>query len=43
MNGLLERVENEAGMGCAAHAPADDPPGISVHHEGDVDEPALVT
>jgi hypothetical protein len=39
MEGLLERVEHEAGLGRARHPPADNAAGISVDHEGHVDEP----
>jgi hypothetical protein len=39
VQGLLQRVENEAGMGGAADAPADNPPGIGVDDEGDVHKP----
>ena len=36
---LLQGVQDEAGMGRAAGAPADDPPGVGVDDEGDIDEP----
>ena len=35
---LFERVQNEAGMGCAGHPPAHDPAGEGVDDEGDIDE-----
>jgi hypothetical protein len=35
---LLERVQDEAGMRRPAGAPADDPAGIGVDDEGDVDK-----
>lgn len=38
MQGLLQRVEHEAGMGRPAHPPADDPLSIGIDHEGDIDE-----
>jgi hypothetical protein len=38
LQGLLEGVQDEAGVGGAADAPADDPPGVGVDHKGDVDE-----
>lgn len=38
---LLGRIQNEAGMRRPAGAPADDPAGIGVDDEGDVDEPRL--
>ena len=38
MQGLLQRIEHEAGVRRARHPPADDAPGIGVDHEGDVDE-----
>ena len=37
MQGLLQRVENEAGRLRAADPPADDPSGEDVDHESDVD------
>lgn len=36
---LLQRVQDEAGMCCPAGAPANDPAGVCVDDEGDVDEP----
>jgi hypothetical protein len=39
VQGLLQRVEHEAGVRRARHSPAHDPAGISVDHEGDVDKP----
>jgi hypothetical protein len=38
MQGLLQSVEHEARMRRPAHPPADDPAGIGVDDEGDVDE-----
>jgi hypothetical protein len=38
MQSLLKRVENEAGMGCPADPPADDPPGEYINDEGDIDQ-----
>ena len=38
MQSLLQRVEHEAGVRRARHPPADDPPGVGVDDEGDVDE-----
>jgi hypothetical protein len=38
VQGLLKRVEHEAGVRRPAHPPADDAPGISIDHEGHVDE-----
>jgi hypothetical protein len=35
---LLQRVEDEAGLGGAGDPPADDPAGEGVDDEGDVDE-----
>jgi hypothetical protein len=42
MQGLLQRVENEAGRLRAADRPVDDPPGEDVDHESDVDHAAEV-
>ena len=39
MEGLLQRIEHEAGVRRPAGPPADDPPSIGIDHEGDVDEP----
>ena len=39
VQGLLQRIEDEAGMGCPADPPADDPPGEGVDDEGDIDDP----
>lgn len=36
--GLLKRIQHEAGMSGPAHPPAEDAAGIGVDHEGDVDE-----
>ena len=36
---LFQRIEDEAGVRRPAGPPADDPPGISVDDEGNVDEP----
>src|SRR5690606_5559532 len=36
---LFKRIQHEAGMRRPAGPPANDPPGISVDDEGDVDEP----
>ena len=41
VKGLIERIENEAGMGDPARSPPDDPPGELIDHKGDVDEPGL--
>ena len=38
LQGLLQRIEHEAGMRRARRAPADDPAGVSVDDEGHVDE-----
>src|SRR3954447_23443018 len=38
VQGLLERVEHEAGVRRPAHPPADDATGIGIDHEGHVDE-----
>src|ERR1700733_8557755 len=38
MQGLLQRIEDEARMGGAADPPADDPAGEGVDDEGDIDE-----
>ncbi len=38
MEGLLERVEHEAGMSCPADPPAHDPSRVGIDHEGDVNE-----
>jgi hypothetical protein len=38
MQRQLQRLEDEARLGGARHAPADDPPGIGVDDEGDIDE-----
>jgi hypothetical protein len=38
MQRLLERIEHEAGVRRPADAPADDPAGEGVDHEGDADE-----
>src|SRR5271155_6232152 len=38
MERLLESVQDEARMRCPAGSPADDPPGVGVDHERDVDE-----
>src|SRR4051794_6320978 len=38
VQGLLERVEHEAGVRRPAHPPADDAPGVSIDHQGHVDE-----
>ena len=39
MDGLLQGVENEAGMSRPAHPPADDPPGVGIDDECDIDKP----
>jgi hypothetical protein len=39
MQGLLQRIEHEAGMSRTRHPPAHDPAGIGVDHEGHIDEP----
>src|SRR5690606_15725840 len=36
---LFQRIQHEAGIRGSAGAPTDDPPGVSVDDEGDVDEP----
>ena len=41
MKRLLERIQDEAGMCCPAGTPSDDPAGIGVDDEGDIDEPCL--
>ena len=38
MQRLLERIQHEAGMRRPAGAPADDPAGVGVDDEGDVDK-----
>src|SRR3954466_6431912 len=38
VQGLLERVEHEAGVRRPAHPPADDATGISIDHKGHKDE-----
>ena len=38
MQSLLQRIEHEARMRRARHPPADDPAGIGIDDEGDVDE-----
>ncbi len=38
VQGLLQRIQHEAGMGRAADPPADDAPGEGVDDEGHVDE-----
>ncbi len=38
VQGLLKRVEHEAGVRRPAHPPADDATGIGIDHEGHVDE-----
>jgi hypothetical protein len=38
MQGLLQRVEHEAGVRSPRHAPADDTAGIGVDDERNVDE-----
>jgi len=38
MQGLLQRIEHEAGVRRSRGPPADDPAGIGVDDEGDVDE-----
>ena len=38
VQGLLERVEHEAGVRAPRNSPADDAPGIGIDHEGHVDE-----
>ena len=40
MQSLFERVEHEARMRRPAGPPANNPPGIGVDHEGDIDEAA---
>lgn len=37
MQGLLQRVEHEAGVCGPGYAPADDPLSIGVDDEGDID------
>src|SRR5215217_6645192 len=39
VQGLLERIEHEAGLSGARHPPADNAPGIDIDHEGHVHEP----
>ena len=39
MERLFESVQDEVGVRCPAGSPADDPPGVDVDDEGDVDEP----
>lgn len=39
MKRLLQGIEDEAGMCRAAGSPANDPPGVGIDDEGDVDEP----
>ena len=39
MERLFESVQDEVGVRCPAGSPADDPPGVGVDDEGDVDEP----
>ena len=39
MEGLLERVQNEAGMGSPADPPSHDAPRVGVDDEGYIDEP----
>ena len=41
VQGLLEGVQNEAGMGCSAGAPADDPAGEGIDDYVDRDVPVL--
>ena len=36
---LFQGIEDEAGMSCPAGPPTDDPPGIGIDDECDVDEP----
>ena len=38
VQGLLKRVEHEAGVRRPAHPPADDATRIGVDHKGDIDE-----
>ena len=38
VQGLLQRVQHEAGVRRAGDTPADDPPGKGVDDEGDIDE-----
>src|SRR3954454_12277483 len=38
VQGLLKRVEHEAGVRGRAHPPADDATGVSIDHKGDIDE-----
>ena len=38
VQGLIERIENEAGVGGRGDPPADDPPRKGVDDEGDIDE-----
>jgi hypothetical protein len=40
MQGLLKRAEDESGMSCQAHPPAEHLPGISVDDEGEIDRAA---
>jgi hypothetical protein len=35
---LLQGIEDEASIGRAGHPPADDPPGVAIDHEGNVDK-----
>jgi hypothetical protein len=39
MKRLLQGVENEAGMRRSTRSPTDDPPGVGIDDESDVDEP----
>ncbi len=39
MNGLLQSIQDEAGVCRAACPPTDDPARIYIDHEGDIDEP----
>ena len=38
MQGLLERIEHEAGLGRARHPPANDAARKGVDHQGDIHE-----
>ncbi len=38
VQGLLQRVEHEAGVRRPAHPPADNAPGIGIDHKGHIDE-----
>src|SRR3954463_2019583 len=38
VQGLLKRVEHEAGVRRPAHPPADDATSISIDHKGNIDE-----